>query len=334
MATWHAGAPLNQQIYDRVRSAILGGQFQPGARLPSWNSLASQLGVSRGTVKAAYDRLAGEGYIIGRGPGGTIVNPELHRATPAQVPARARAQVPLDPGAAQDAIRQQWGASPLPFQPGVPALDAFPRKIWSRLVARHAVRLGPADMAYPDPAGWPKLRDAVASYVAVTRGIACTPAEIFITSGFTDALALVTRALLRDDDQVWCEDPGYLPAREGLRLAGAAVVPVPVDQDGIDVAAGERRAPHARLALVTPACQAPLGVRLSLQRRVALLSWAARTGAYVLEDDYTGEFRLNGPPIPALKGLDAGDGSVITRGGSARCCCRLCGSAMSSHRQV
>jgi len=286
--------------------AILGGQLPPGARLPSWNSLASQLGVARGTVKAAYDRLAGEGYVLGRGPSGTVVNPELHPVAPAQAP-------PPDPGT-EVSILYHRGAPPLPFQPGLPALDAFPRKLWSRLVAQHAARLRPADMTYPDPAGWPALREAVAGYLAVARGIACSPGEVFITAGFTGALALVTRALLHEGDRVWCEDPGYPPAREALLLAGAAVVPVPVDDEGIDVARGIALAPDARLAVVTPSCQAPLGVKLSLQRRLALLAWAARAGAWILEDDYTGEFRLDGPAAPALKGLDADAGRVIYAG--------------------
>jgi len=304
--------PLNRQIYERVRAAILDGRLPPGARLPSWNSLASQLGVSRGTVKAAYDWLAGEGYIVGRGPAGTVVSPELRRITSATPPGAegTRGSLRQDAGT-ETPFGGRWGVPPRPFQPGVPGLDVFPRKLWSRLVARHAARLGPSDMSYPDPAGHPALREAVAGYLAVARGIACSPDEVFVTAGFTGALDLITRALLREGDQVWCEDPGYPNAREGLRLAGAAIIPVRVDGDGLNVAQGVARAPGARLALVTPSCQAPLGARLPLPRRLALLEWAARAGSWVVEDDYYSEFRLQGPPLPALKSLDGGARRVL-----------------------
>jgi len=171
------------------------------------------------------------------------------------------------------------GAPARPFQPGIPALDAFPRKLWCRLAARHAGRLGPAEMGYPDPAGDPALRAAIADYLAVARGIACSPAQVFVTAGFAGALDLITRALLRPGDRVWLEDPGFPRTRQALALAGAEVVPVPVDEEGLDVSRGLARAADARLAVVTPSQQAPLGMMLSLPRRLALLRWAARSCA-------------------------------------------------------
>jgi GntR family transcriptional regulator/MocR family aminotransferase len=296
--------PIYRQIHERIRAAILGGQLPPGTRLPSWNSLASQLGVARGTVKAAYDWLAGEGYVVGRGPAGTVVNPDL-RLPPNGMDSKAERRGPAGQAPAEDPLDPPWNRPARPFQPGIPALDAFPLKLWCRLAARHAGRLGAAEMGYPDPAGHPELRTAIAGYLGVARGIACSPAQVFVTAGFVGALDLITRVLLCPGDQVWMEDPGFPRTRHALALAGGEVVPVPVDAEGLDVAAGRARAPNARLAVVTPSCQSPLGMKLSLPRRFALLEWAARVESWIVEDDYMGEFRLAGPPLPALKSLDA-----------------------------
>jgi GntR family transcriptional regulator/MocR family aminotransferase len=198
----------------------------------------------------------------------------------------------------------------LPFQMGLPALDAFPRKLWTRLAARHARRLTMAEMSYPDPAGAPALREAITRYLAVARGIACTPDQVFVTAGYHGALGLVTRAVLEAGDAVWFEDPGFFLARRSLEAAGARIVPVPVDGDGIDVAAGIKRARRARFAVVTPSHQMPLGVALALSRRLALLDWARTAGAWIIEDDYDSEFRYTGRPLPALKSLDR-RGSVL-----------------------
>jgi GntR family transcriptional regulator/MocR family aminotransferase len=288
--------PAYRQIYQRLRDAILAGDLAPGARLPSTRSLASQLATARGTVSFAYELLAGEGYILARGAAGTIVDPELGaRRRGARGPAMPRRAAPPATPAP---------AAPLPFQMGLPALDAFPRKLWSRLAARRARGLAAGALAYQDPAGAPALRRALVAYLGIARGIACRAEQIFVTAGFQGALGLIAQTLLRRDDQVWIEDPGYFLARQALALAGARLVPVPVDRDGLDVAAGIARAGAARFAVVTPAHQAPLGVMLALPRRLALLAWAARAGAWIIEDDYDSEFRYRGRPLPALKSLD------------------------------
>lgn len=301
-----ATTPIYRQIYERIRAAILAGQLRPGTRLPSWNTLASELRVARGTVKAAYDWLAGEGYVVGRGPAGTVVNPALAFAPSTRDPVARE----LPAAVPEHFSFSTWGAAPLPFQLGIPALDQFPRKVWARLMARHAARLAPEQMTYPDPAGDPCLRQAIASYLAVARSIKCSPSSVFVTIGFAGALGVITRALLSRGDAVWLEDPGFPRTREALTLAGAQLVPVRVDANGIDVEQGIARARRARLAVVTPSHQAPLGIRLSLPRRLALLDWAVRTGAGIIEDDYLSEFRLGGPPLPALASLDA-TGQVI-----------------------
>jgi GntR family transcriptional regulator/MocR family aminotransferase len=290
---------MHRQLYERLRLAILEGRVSPGTRLSSSRSLASQLGTSRGTVELAYATLASEGYIESHAAAGTIVSPGLLRQRPKP---RGR-RLPVVRAFGDSAIDM---AVPKPFQMGLPALDQFPRKLWSRLTARNARRLPPSSMTYQDAAGYRELRDAIAHYLAIARGISCSSDQIFITAGYLGALGLITRALLRPGDPVWFEDPGYFLAREALKQAGAALVPLPVDEEGIDVDAGKRLAPWARFAVVTPSHHAPLGVTLSLNRRLALLSWAAEAGAWVIEDDYDSEYRYLGRPLPALKSLDEG----------------------------
>jgi GntR family transcriptional regulator/MocR family aminotransferase len=193
---------------------------------------------------------------------------------------------------------------------GLPALDAFPRKLWSRLTARRARRLAPNDLACAEATGHEPLRAAIAAHLAVARGIVCAPEQILITTGFQGALGLITRALMQHGDRSWIEDPCYFRARGGLTAAGAALIPVPVDAQGIDVSAGIARAPAARVALVTPSHQSPLGMTLSLPRRLALLGWAREAKAWIIEDDYDSEYHYKGRPPPALKSLDR-DGRVL-----------------------
>src|SRR6202008_4845388 len=214
----------------------------------------------------------------------TIVTARLSSQRPIPRGRRSAPVRPFNDVAADTAL-------PKPFQLGLPALDEFPRKLWSRLTARNARRLPASAMTYQDAAGDRRLRDAIANYLAIARGIACSSDQIFITAGYQGALGLIARALLRPGDPAWFEDPGYFMAREALIQAGAALVPLPVDEEGIDVAEGKRRAPWARFAVVTPSHQAPLGVTLSLNRRLALLSWATEAGAWVIEDDYDSEYR-------------------------------------------
>ncbi len=293
-----APGPLYLQIANRLRDAAMSGVLPPGARLPSSRALASQLAVARGTVEAAYAVLAGEGAVETRGgAGGTVVSPHLTVrgaiAIQTAMPFLARPERAVPP--------------PLPFRMGLPALDAFPRKLWSSLLVRAARQLGAVEMAYPDPAGFSGLRQAIAAYLGVARGVSCTADQVIVTAGFQGALGLIRQVLLRPGDPVWIEDPGYPMARQALEVGGARLVPIRVDRDGLRVAAGVVSAPRARLAVVTPAHQSPLGVTLSLPRRLDLLAWAADTGAWVLEDDYDGEFRYAGKPLPALKSLDQAD---------------------------
>jgi len=301
------GNPLYRQVYERFRSAIAEGTLKPGDRIPSARALAKEIGVARGTIEVAYSLLASEGYIQARGQAGTVVAPNLQPVAHTAPAARAR------PAEVQEEDRWPRPAAPLPFQMGLPALDAFPRKIWARLGARHLRSTQPADLGYPDPAGLLGLRTATAAYLQVARGIQCTPRQVFITSGYNHAMQLIMQALFKPGDSVWVEDPGYPPTRVLLAQAGMQAVPVRVDAEGLVVEAGIAQEPRARAAVVTPAHQSPLSLSLSLPRRQALLDWAERSSAWIVEDDYDGEYRYVGRPLPALKSLDR-QGRVLYSG--------------------
>ncbi|MQA22196.1 MocR-like pyridoxine biosynthesis transcription factor PdxR [Rugamonas rivuli] len=308
-----AAEPLYRQIYIRFRNAIAEGLLLPEARIPSARALALELGLARGTVEAAYSLLVAEGYVETRGQAGTIVTPALARhatTTATTAPARAPRTRAHPTTSAASAM-----PTPLnrPFQMGLPALDAFPRKVWARLAARAIRATQPDDMAYPPFAGQAPLRAAIATYLQLSRGIDCTPSQVFITSGYRNTLELVTRALLQPGDGVWVEDPGFPPTSELLKQAGMKLAPVAVDADGLVVSHGIATAPRAKAAIVTPAHQSPLCVALSLPRRLALLDWAKQADAWIVEDDYDGEYRYASRPLPALQSLDR-DGRVLYAG--------------------
>lgn len=287
-----AGQPLAEQISASIADAIRSGRLAPGARLPSWHDLAAQLGVARGTVRIAYDNLRDLQLVYTAGAAGTRV--AQHSPAP---PARPAPSSP-PPAATRAAGR------PAPFQVGVPAHDVFPFKTWSRIMARAARAAAALPLGYPDPFGEQALRSQIAAYLGLARGIACDPAQVFITQGYAGALNMALRATGREGSQAWIEDPGYASSREILRLAGVDMVAVPVDEEGLDVEGAKSMAPHAALAIVTPGQQAPLGATMSLRRRHALLEWAAATSAWIVEDDYLGELQLQGRATPALAARD------------------------------
>jgi GntR family transcriptional regulator/MocR family aminotransferase len=283
---------LVTQIAGEIRNAIAAGRLQPGSRLPSWHDLAAQLGVARGTVRAAYERLSDEQLIASAGAAGTHVTA---RPVSRSAPPPARALPPILQGA---------GGEPKPFQLGVPAQDAFPAKTWSRLQVQAARQMGNRVVGYPDPCGEMALRREIVASLAIARGIACSPEQVFVTAGYAGALGLVLQTLQLKGARCWMEDPGYLFARRALELAGLHPLPVPVDEEGLNVDAALALAPDAEVALVTPGQQAPLGVTLSLSRRQALLDWATARNAWIIEDDYLGELQLKGRAAPALAAQD------------------------------
>ncbi|KXU84386.1 DNA-binding protein [Paraburkholderia monticola] len=318
--------PIYLQICERFRTAIASGHLRPGDRVPALRGLATQLNTARGTVELAYTILVDEGYLQMRGAAGTFVSPSL----PASVMRSSRGQGgPVKQGrpgnegmdtsntpgvsrggqstARQSAIAVAMSGEPRPLQPGMPALDAFPSKVWHRLVSHRGRSSERAMFAYPDPAGYRPLREHIATYLGLSRGVTCLPEQVFVTGGYRATLELVLRSLARPNDRMWFEDPGYLLARGFLAETGVQLVPVPVDGDGIDVERGTQLAPQARFALVTPSHQSPLGYTLSLARRIALLDWAENASSWIIEDDYDSEFRYTGRPLPALKSLDRRD---------------------------
>jgi GntR family transcriptional regulator / MocR family aminotransferase len=295
--------PAYRGLYQRLRSEILSGRLAAGARLPSSRTLASQMGVARGTVEVAYQMLAGEGYTIGAGARGTIVNPALPRGK------RSRSYGTPSGKADEAQPVSPVHAMPLLFQAGLPALDAFPRKPWAQIAVRVSRQLDFEQMAFPghlDPMGYAPLRRAIASYLRIARDVACSAEQIMITAGFQGALGLIAQTLLDPGDKVWVEDPGYFQAHWLLRAMALQIVGVRIDEEGLDVGAGTAIAADAVLAVVTTTHQFPLGMTLPVDRRLALLDWADRQRAWIVEDDYDCEVHHRGLPPPALKSLDRG----------------------------
>ena len=304
-----------------MRSAILRGVLKAGAAVPSTRMLARDLGIARQTVVLAYARLSAEGYLDGNPGSATRVSavlPEslLHTSRSRAGTARSNRQAPAAPLSLRGAATARLPVTPAragatQLAPGIPALDEFPYRVWGRL-AGEVWRSRPAGLlGYAEPGGHRPLREAIAAYLAPVRGIACDPGQVVVTSGSQQAIDLAARLLADVGDDAWTEDPAYVAGRHALAAAGLRTVPVPVDKEGLDVAAGERLAPWARLALVTPSHQYPLGTVMSLRRRLALLDWARRAGAWVIEDDYDSEFRYDGRPLQPLAALEAGAGRVV-----------------------
>ncbi|TCR60791.1 GntR family transcriptional regulator/MocR family aminotransferase [Bosea sp. BK604] len=290
-----ARTPLAEQIRMGISTAIETGVLAPGARLPSWLDLAAQLGVARGTVRAAYDKLSAAQFIVASRAAGTRVAD--------RPPATSRIEQAPAPGSFMETYLEMI-AGPAIFQMGVPAQETFPATLLARLRAQAARAEASAPAIYPDPRGELELRREIAAYLAVARGLDCSPSQIIVTAGYTGGLGLALRGLGLEGRKVWFEDPGFPFTRRGLELARLSPVPIPVDEEGIDVEHGLRHASDAALAVVTPGQQAPLGFVLSLARRLQLLDWAAREGAWVIEDDYLSELQLDGRAAPALASLD------------------------------
>lgn len=297
-------APLLRQLYLELRRAVLAGVLPPGARLPATRALARQLGVARNTVVAAYDQLLAEGFIEGRTGAGSYVSrdlPEGLEARPAPVAAPAPSVAPI-PNMAQPGTA--------PFNTGRTAWDERTARIWRQLTLRRLETPDPAMLGYGDPQGARPLREAIAAYLGAARAVRCTADQVVVTSGAQQAIGLVLRVLLGPGDAAWIEDPAYPAVRAAMVAAGARIIPVPVDGQGLVVGAGIAAEPAARLAYVTPSSQYPLGVTLSMARRMELLAWARAARAWVIEDDYDSEFRYSGRPLASLQGVDEG-GRVI-----------------------
>ena len=310
--------PMFRQLYGEVKSAILSGALTPGMQLPPSRTLAAHLGVSRQTVVNAYEQLIAEGYFsctVGRGSFVSDMPVRDRHRRGAEPPRRDAAVVgrPLSTrGLAFVDPRIRMGGQagpPRAFRTGTPALELFPFDLWARLEARRW-RRPPVPLGYADPSGYPPLRELLAVHLRVTRGVRCEPAQVIVTSGSQQSMHLVAQLLLNPGDKAWVENPGYRGALAALRTSGVEAVPVAVDSEGLRVGDGVAVAPRARLACVTPSHQYPLGATMSLSRRLALLDWAEREQAWILEDDYDSEYRYEGPVLASLQSLDRA-GSVL-----------------------
>lgn len=303
-----ASGSLQDQIVAFFRDAVLRGALKPGARIPSSRQLAAELGVARITAVESFDRLTAEGYFVARRGVGLFVAETVTDAYLRALPlksARPRRGSTLEPPAP---FRRLAPHTPLvdalPLGTGLPALEEFPWRDWSRISAR-VYRDRPAEaLAYGDPQGLPELRVALADYLGAARGIVCDPDQIVVVSGSQQGIDLTARVVASPGDAAWFEEPGYGAARAALTAARLRLVLVPADAEGINVANGVTQAPEARLAVVTPSYHYPLGATLSLSRRRALLAWAHATGAWILEDDYYGDYRFAGRPQMPLHALD------------------------------
>lgn len=325
-----SSVPLHRQLYEGLRGGILTGKLPAGSRLPSVRSLVRELGVSRNTVTGALSQLSAEGYLEARVGSGTYVarsipdrllragdSPEsveggtvgsslthekVEEDTGKHLLSRRGSLLATTP---VDTVRRTGPSVSFgPFAPAVPDVGVFPHRTWASIAGRLWRRPPRSLLRYGDPAGYRPLREAIAAYLRASRAVNCSWERVIVVSGSQQALDLCARLLLDPDDEVWLEDPCYLGARAALSANGARSVPVPVDGEGLDVSAGGERAPDARMACVTPSHQYPSGVTMSVGRRLALLEWSSRGGAWILEDDYDGEFRYSGRPLPSLQGLD------------------------------
>jgi GntR family transcriptional regulator / MocR family aminotransferase len=294
---------LTVEIYRQLRQAIFEGRLRAGERLPPTRELARRLSVARTTVTTAYDRLADEGYVTSRVGAGTFVSDHIEadasRVGPAAGALRPRplwATIPLPTGFGQPAK--------FDFRVGLPDAGLFPYQTWRRLLGRELDAAAAGMGVYADPAGHHGLRLAIARHLGVARAVQATADDVVVTSGTQQAVDIVARVLLEPGDQVAVEDPGYAPTRWLLAALGAKVAGVPVDDQGLVVDAIPE---GTRLVYITPSHQYPLGMTMSLPRRLALLAWAKRHDAAIVEDDYDSEFRYGGRPIEPLQAMDMGE---------------------------
>ena len=314
------GHPLYRWLYEQLRTAILEGRLPPGARLPATRDLADEYRLSRSTIVSAFEQLRLEGYVEGRVGSGTYVSRVLpeellqvggtlrERRLPHRRVVLSEYARRLQPFRSRPALPVRA------FRPNQPALDLFPTTLWAQVASRRLRRASAKLLAGGETLGYRPLREAVAEYLNTSRGVKCTADQVLIVAGAQEGLDRTARLLLNPGDAAWMESPGYPGAAAVLRSVGAKICGIPVDAEGLALERGIRRWPRPKLLYVTPAHQFPLGVTMSLRRRLALLEWARQTGVLIFEDDYDSEYRYSGHPIPALQGLDRS--GVVIFGGS------------------
>jgi len=308
-----AAKPLHKQIYDAYRSLIVSRNLGANQQIPSTRALASELKISRIPVLTAYSQLLAEGYFESRAGAGTFVCSSL----PDQLTSTDRSSSTRSAEVRSGARVVSRRATLLPkyerlpwlggmgaFNVSQPAFDQFPFQTWSRIVMRHCRNLHANELHYGAPIGLKELRIAICAYLRTARAVRCDPEQVMIVSGSQQALEITTRTLLEERSSVWVEEPGYWLVRQVLTAAGCRLVPVPVDNEGLDVAFGLRKCRKAKAAFVAPSHQFPLGATMSASRRLQLLDWAKSSGSWVIEDDYDSEYRYGNMPVASLQGLD------------------------------
>lgn len=308
--------PIYRQLYDWFRNAITTGQMRPGQRVPSSRSLATELNISRIPVLNAFEQLHAEGYFetftgagtcVARAIPDETIKADSSKDRREQIDDRAKRRLSRRGDALTREPSQVWLNSLGAFRVSLPALENFPSRVWSKLVAAHARRPSKSSMAYGDAMGYLPFREAIAEYLGAARAVRCRPSQILVTTGSQQALQLCAQVLLDPGSQVLMEDPGYPGARQAFSSVGARIVPVPVDEEGIEVGAIARRGRSVRAIYVTPSHQYPLGMTMSAARRMMLLDWAVRSGTWIIEDDYDSEYRFESRPVASLQGLDSSD---------------------------
>jgi GntR family transcriptional regulator/MocR family aminotransferase len=311
--------PLHRQVYESFRSAIVSHRLRAGQRVPSSRGLAAELQISRFPVLNSYSQLLAEGYFESRSGLGTFISrslPEQMTVCQPRAPqitsasAAAPRRVSRNADHLPRAMGGEWVRGRGAFSVSQLAFDHFPMQVWSSLMIRHCRNVRVSALHYVDPMGSEPLREAIAIYLRTARAVRCEARQIMIVNGSQQALEISTRALLDPGDRVWIEDPGYRMARYVFMMTGCQLVPVPVDEKGLVVAAGVKRARNARAVFVTPSHQFPLGVTMTASRRLELLEWARRSGSWIIEDDYDSEYRYASRPVASLQGLDS-DNRVI-----------------------
>jgi GntR family transcriptional regulator/MocR family aminotransferase len=307
---------MHRQIYEKMRQAILSGELPAKSRVPASRSLAAQLGVSRMTIVNAYDQLFAEGYLESKVGTGTFVAGELPEQL-LQLPKKRKSQTAAFSRELNlsrqgrkmersfgELLREHSANTFVPFQNGLTAIDSFPFDTWARIAARLNRHAQPQALVQSDLAGFYPLREAIVSHLKSARGLSCEPEQVIITAGAQQALALIAAIFLERGDEVWIEDPGYTSARNLFSLSRTKLIPVPVDEDGLDFKAGLKLSKKPKLIYVTPSHQYPLGATMSVTRRLSLIETARQTGAWIIEDDYDSEYRYAGHPLASLQGLD------------------------------
>jgi GntR family transcriptional regulator/MocR family aminotransferase len=315
-----SGTELYRWLYEQLRAAILDGRLKPGSRLPATRDLAETYKLSRTTIVTAFEQLKSEGYVEGKTGSGTYVSEVLPEQLLQTGRAGAESRLPHRRIAFSEYAKRLPPFRPRPprpvraFRSNQAALDLFPANLWAQVAARRLRRASTNLLGGRETLGYTPLREAVAEYLNTSRGVKCTTDQVLIVSGALEGLDRATRLLVNRGESAWMEEPGYPGAAGVLRASGAKLVGVRVDSEGLNFEEGARRWPSPKIVYVTPAHQFPLGVTMSLRRRLALLEWARKSGVLIFEDDYDSEYRYSGRPVPALQGLDRA--GVVIFGGS------------------